>query len=707
LVNAFSGYALHRHAGGAMLIHATGAGHNPADRDAVFAAAFHTPALNDKGAAHVLEHCVLEGSRRYPASPFEQLRANVIWSYLNAMTCEDRTVYTFATPDRPSFDVMYDVYCDALFDPLLCEQTFTREREIVCNEMRGGQYDRFGDARLKAYRQMLVGTSCEFCNMGRADCVNTLTREECIRYYEEYYNPANAVYYFYTPAGWDADEWINILDARLSLASGGKTANSKEMKSRTPESRPPTVCHIDGATFVMLGKKNSPGDVFVCRALFEALSQRLGSRSAYFDDTTPYLVMGFGADVRSVAGALSLITHSDVLRAIGRLNLLRANNYSRYKPPGLMLFLELLPWRLYDGSDAAPTPFETDYDPLTPWWDAEADILSGLSVMKYDIEHNGLTFIAFVIDLPEADRAICHAELLGRMLTERFAEYSHICEVTFHTLCDDYRRAGAVVLACTPDVEETMRVVRDVFARPEFISAGFVRNRDALLDSLAEDISSDSMEWAERFARNDRGWQWIATDAGSCDMAIVFEADGIKNRYVTAAAFDRAILYRLVRTELKAYDVSCSIDEFGGVIRVKSIAASKVGECLRRLINHKKIDASIPEIDISCGLAGYKTAAYNNARPPMHPQDKFLLSVRRAFGNVGREQIEKQMEAIGNCSVADMQKDLANLSIALKSANVCIIGRLASGELANGELANGEFADGELADGKFTGVRFI
>ncbi|MDR1000626.1 MAG: insulinase family protein [Clostridiales bacterium] len=350
LVNTFSGCAAHRHESGAILIHA-GADNNIANSDAVFAAAFYTPALNDRGTAHVLEHCVLEGSRRYADSPFEQLNTNVIWSYLNALTYEDRTVYTFATPDEPSFNIMFDIYFDALFAPLLREETFEREREVVCNEMRGRQADQITNARLKAYRQLLAGTSYEFCNMGSPKCINILSLDECICYYERFYNPTNVIFYLYTPVGWDAPRWINALESKLS-ANGFRASKINGPEPQAPKIFSPvsgavSVSSIDGATFVLLGQKTAPKNEFAGRALFEALSFRLECGDTYFDEMTPYLVMGFGADVKSIVNALSSITRSDILRAIDKINLRRVNNYARYKPQKLMLFLELLPWCMY------------------------------------------------------------------------------------------------------------------------------------------------------------------------------------------------------------------------------------------------------------------------------------------------------------------------------------------------------------------------
>jgi hypothetical protein len=328
----------------------------------------------------------------------------------------------------------------------------------------------------------------------------------------------------------------------------------------------------------------------------------------------------------------------------------------------------------------------TDFVPAVPWWNARESVLAGLPVMEYDIETNGVTFMAFVIDLPRMDRVFYHAELLGRIVVKSFAKYSHICDVTFHFACDYSGAPKLILLARTLNVSKALEAARRVFSRRAFVMSEFNSNKDALLNTLAAGVLSDRLEWAARFARAEDGWQWIITDGEVCDVAIVFDTAHIKNWYVTAAAFAHTILYNIARQRLRTYDANCYINEFGGLISIKSINGQRV-ECLKQLLNwNVKSDGrllsilllegdneTICKIDISNELA-FKIAACNSARAPAHPQDKFLLSLRRTLGHVTRWQIEKQIDAIGHYSATDMEKDLKCLSIALKEAKVCVMG---------------------------------
>ncbi|MBQ6555870.1 MAG: hypothetical protein IJL89_11610, partial [Firmicutes bacterium] len=105
------------------------------DENRVFSLCFDTPAYDDTGIAHILEHCVLCGSEKYPAKdPFNLLDANVPHTYLNAITFTHKTLFPVASTDEKALMLMAGVYCDGVFDPLVCEN-----KGIFMQE--GGFYD--------------------------------------------------------------------------------------------------------------------------------------------------------------------------------------------------------------------------------------------------------------------------------------------------------------------------------------------------------------------------------------------------------------------------------------------------------------------------------------------------------------------------------------------------------------------------------------
>ena len=90
----------------------------PADENKTFSVVFRTPPENSNGIAHVLEHSVLCGSRKYPLKePFVELMKSSLQTFLNAMTFPDRTCYPVASCNLKDFYNLIDVYMDAVFFP--------------------------------------------------------------------------------------------------------------------------------------------------------------------------------------------------------------------------------------------------------------------------------------------------------------------------------------------------------------------------------------------------------------------------------------------------------------------------------------------------------------------------------------------------------------------------------------------------------------
>jgi presequence protease len=123
------------------------------DENKVFGVSFATPPSDSTGVAHILEHSVLCGSRKYPIKePFVELMKSSLNTFLNAMTFPDKTCYPVASQNVQDFYNLIDVYLDAVFFPRLTLQIFQQEgwhyeldapdapliyKGVVFNEMKG------------------------------------------------------------------------------------------------------------------------------------------------------------------------------------------------------------------------------------------------------------------------------------------------------------------------------------------------------------------------------------------------------------------------------------------------------------------------------------------------------------------------------------------------------------------------------------------
>ena len=88
------------------------------DNNKTFCIGFRTPPADDTGVAHIMEHSVLCGSKKFPVKdPFMELVKGSLNTFLNAMTYPDKTLYPVASTNDKDFFNLMDVYLDSVFHP--------------------------------------------------------------------------------------------------------------------------------------------------------------------------------------------------------------------------------------------------------------------------------------------------------------------------------------------------------------------------------------------------------------------------------------------------------------------------------------------------------------------------------------------------------------------------------------------------------------
>ncbi len=200
------------------------------DENKVFGITFRTPPKDSSGVAHILEHSVLCGSRKYPVKePFVELLKGSLKTFLNAFTYPDKTCYPVASQNVQDFYNLIDVYLDAVFHPRITPEIFQQEgwhydleapdqpmiyKGVVYNEMKGAYSS--PDTLLAEYSQQSLypDTTYGLDSGGDPKVIPTLTYEQFRAFHEEYYHPSNARIYFYGDD--DPDRRLAILDSVLS-----------------------------------------------------------------------------------------------------------------------------------------------------------------------------------------------------------------------------------------------------------------------------------------------------------------------------------------------------------------------------------------------------------------------------------------------------------------------------------------------------------
>jgi Zn-dependent M16 (insulinase) family peptidase len=201
------------------------------DKNKVFSITFKTPPENDKGCPHVLEHCTLCGSKNFPLKDtFSELVSSSLYTYLNAITFKDRTIYPVASIYDDEFKKLIDIYLDSVFNPLLRLETFLHEawhyeqdkdnntgifNGVVYSEMKSSFSNPFRRARSFIHKKLFSNTSYQFEASGIPNDILKLTHEELILFYKKYYLPTNSFIYLYGDIN-DLNYYLDRFDFYLS-----------------------------------------------------------------------------------------------------------------------------------------------------------------------------------------------------------------------------------------------------------------------------------------------------------------------------------------------------------------------------------------------------------------------------------------------------------------------------------------------------------
>ena len=223
------------------------------DKNKVFGITFRTPPSDSTGIAHILEHSVLCGSRKYPVKePFVELLKGSLQTFLNAFTYPDKTCYPVASQNLKDFYNLVDVYLDAVFYPRITPLIFQQEgwhyelekendpltrKGVVFNEMKGAYSSPESILYNASQHSLFPDNTYSLDSGGDPKKIPDLTYEQFKTFHQNYYHPSNARIYFYGDD--DFEKRLALTDHYLKDFSRAKP--DSEISLQAPVNKPSKI----------------------------------------------------------------------------------------------------------------------------------------------------------------------------------------------------------------------------------------------------------------------------------------------------------------------------------------------------------------------------------------------------------------------------------------------------------------------------------
>lgn len=305
------------------------------DDNKAFNIAFRTPPYNDNGIAHIIEHSVLNGSKKYPTKePFVELLKGSLNTFLNAMTYSDKTVYPVSSRNQKDFTNLMAVYLDAVFYPnfkhdpqILMQEGWHYHLEhpedeliykgVVYNEMRGA----FSQPESELYRLMeptlYPDTVYQYVSGGMPASIPTLTQEEFVAFHERYYHPSNARVTLYGNLDLDVafsqlTEYFDAFEERnyqFSSVEQEPFSKRKEVEATYSISKGEAKENKSLLAYIWAAGKGTNAEELIALGVLDELL--LGSNTAPLKKAL--LKSGLGSDV---SGGFSAATYSPIFEVV-------------------------------------------------------------------------------------------------------------------------------------------------------------------------------------------------------------------------------------------------------------------------------------------------------------------------------------------------------------------------------------------------------
>ncbi len=144
---------------------------------------------HERGMAHYLEHMLFKGTKRRAVGEIAATVENC-GGDINAYTTFDRTVFYLTLASKHAETGM-DLLSDAIFNSSFDPEEFSREREVILEEIRRGADDPGGKVGRKVFELAYAGSEVGRPIIGSEESVRSFTRDTLAAFHDRWYRPGN------------------------------------------------------------------------------------------------------------------------------------------------------------------------------------------------------------------------------------------------------------------------------------------------------------------------------------------------------------------------------------------------------------------------------------------------------------------------------------------------------------------------------------
>ncbi len=216
------------------------------DTNRAFDISFKTPAFNDTGVNHVLEHITVSGSQKYPMKNVLFTILNQTYStFINAFTAQNFTTYPVSSLSEDQLLKLTEVYLDCVYHPSVYNDKNIFKREAwryemadskadlnisgtVYNEMKGALGNISTAASYNGLKTLFPNSTQSTVSGGDPDKVKDLAYEDVIKTHNTYYHPSNSLMVLYGNV--DYQKFLKMIDDSYLSKYDKKDINIEKLK---------------------------------------------------------------------------------------------------------------------------------------------------------------------------------------------------------------------------------------------------------------------------------------------------------------------------------------------------------------------------------------------------------------------------------------------------------------------------------------------